>query len=58
MVAIDYYLNETTRFANLILPPTTPLEDDHYGIIENTMGVRNAAHYVPALFPQTRGRKK
>ncbi|MBF0352285.1 MAG: molybdopterin-dependent oxidoreductase, partial [SAR324 cluster bacterium] len=26
MVSIDFYLNETTRHANIILPPTSPLE--------------------------------
>jgi anaerobic selenocysteine-containing dehydrogenase len=30
MVSIDPYLNETTRHANVILPPTTQLERSHY----------------------------
>jgi anaerobic selenocysteine-containing dehydrogenase len=32
MVSIDIYLNETTRHAHLILPPTSPLERSHYDI--------------------------
>ncbi|WP_303757484.1 molybdopterin-dependent oxidoreductase, partial [Enterobacter hormaechei] len=30
MLSIDLYINETTRYADLILPPTAPLEHDHY----------------------------
>ena len=30
MVSIDPYLNETTRHAHVILPPTSPLERSHY----------------------------
>ena len=32
MVAIDPYLNETTRHADVILPPTSPLERSHYDV--------------------------
>ncbi|HVN41282.1 MAG TPA: molybdopterin-dependent oxidoreductase, partial [Steroidobacteraceae bacterium] len=32
MVAVDPYVNETTRHAHLILPPTSPLERSHYDI--------------------------
>ena len=32
MVAIDFYVNETTRHADVILPPTGPLERDHYDL--------------------------
>jgi anaerobic selenocysteine-containing dehydrogenase len=50
MVSIDFYLNETTRHAHLILPPTGPLERDHYDVIFHTLAVRNTAKYSPALF--------
>lgn len=50
MVAIDYYLNETTAHADIILPPKAPLEKDHYDLIFHTMAVRNTAKYSPALF--------
>src|SRR5262245_3589548 len=32
MVAIDPYVNETTRLAHVILPPTSPLERSHYDV--------------------------
>ena len=32
MVSVDPYLNETTRHAHLILPPTSPLEHGHYDV--------------------------
>ena len=50
MVSIDYYLNETTRHANIILPPTTALEHDHYDLVFNLLAVRNTAKYSPPLF--------
>jgi anaerobic selenocysteine-containing dehydrogenase len=50
MVSIDIYINETTRHADIILPPTTGLETDHYDMIFHVFGVRNTARYSPALF--------
>ncbi len=50
MVSIDLYLNETTRHAHLILPPTGPLEHDHYDLVFNALAVRNVSRYSPALF--------
>ncbi len=50
MVAIDFYLNETTRHAHLILPPTSPLERDHYDLVFHALAVRNTAKYSPALY--------
>jgi len=50
MVSVDLYLNETTRHAQLILPPTGPLEHDHYDLVFNLLAVRNVAKYSPALF--------
>jgi anaerobic selenocysteine-containing dehydrogenase len=55
MVSVDFYLNETTRHAHLILPPTSPLEHDHYDLAFYTLAVRNAARYSPAVFPAPRG---
>ncbi len=49
-VAIDFYLNETTRHAHLILPPTFALERDHYDLVFHTLAVRNTAKYSPAVF--------
>jgi anaerobic selenocysteine-containing dehydrogenase len=53
MVAIDIYLNETTRHANIILPPTTGLETEHYDIAFHALAVRNSAKYSPALYEPT-----
>ncbi|MCA6062941.1 molybdopterin oxidoreductase family protein [Thalassolituus marinus] len=49
MVSLDYYVNETTRHANLILPPCGPLERDHYDLIFNVLAVRNVAKYSAPL---------
>jgi len=50
MVSIDPYLNETTRLAHVILPPTSPLERSHYDAALNAFAVRNIAKYSPPLF--------
>jgi len=49
MVSVDFYVNETTRHAHLILPPTSPLERDHYDLAFNVLAVRNTARYSPQL---------
>jgi anaerobic selenocysteine-containing dehydrogenase len=51
-VAIDFYLNETTRHAHLILPPTFALERDHYDLVFHTLAVRNTAKYSAPVFPR------
>jgi anaerobic selenocysteine-containing dehydrogenase len=43
MVAIDIYVNETTRHADLILPPASPLTQYHYDLIFNAFAVRRVA---------------
>jgi anaerobic selenocysteine-containing dehydrogenase len=50
MVSVDIYLNETTRHAHLILPPTDALEHDLYDVVFHVLAVRNTAKYSPALF--------
>ncbi len=55
MVAVDIYLNETTRHADIILPPTSGLEHDHYDFIFHIFAVRNTAKYSPALFDKPEG---
>lgn len=51
MVSLDFYINETTRHADLVLPPTGPLEHDHYDVVFHTLAIRNTAKYSRALFP-------
>ena len=50
MVAIDIYLNETTRHADVILPPTSALERDQYDLVFHGFAVRNTARFTPAVF--------
>ncbi len=53
--AIDIYVNETTRHADVILPPTTLLERDHYDLVFHTLAVRNTARFTPAVLPKDPG---
>ena len=55
MVSIDIYINETTRHADFILPPTTGLEADHYDLAFNALAVRNTAKFSPAVFSRDSG---
>lgn len=55
MVSIDFYLNETTRHAHVILPPTCAVEHDHYDLVFHHLAVRNTARYSPALLPKPPG---
>lgn len=57
MASIDIYINETTRHAHIILPPSSSLERTHYDLAFNLLAVRNTAKFSPALFqpdPETR----
>ncbi len=47
MVSIDFYVNETTRHADVILPPTFGLEHDHYDLAFFLVSVRNVAKFSP-----------
>ena len=55
MVSIDFYINETTRHADVILPPTCFVEHDHYDLIFMHFAVRNVARYSPAILPKPDG---
>lgn len=50
MISLDPWINETTRHASVILPPTSPLEHDHYDIAFHVNAMRNTARYSPAVF--------
>jgi anaerobic selenocysteine-containing dehydrogenase len=52
MAAVDIYVNETTRHADVILPPTTTLERDHYDLAFHLLAVRNTARFTPAVLPK------
>lgn len=50
MVALDFYVNETTACADYILPSTTQLEHSNYDFMFTTTCVRNFARYSPQVF--------
>ena len=52
MVSVDIYLNETTRHADLILPPASSLHHDHYDLLFNAFAVRNVARFNAAIWPR------
>lgn len=55
MVALDPYINETTRHARIILPPTSPLEHDHYDLAFHVNAIRNTARYNAPIFDKPEG---
>ncbi|MES2819906.1 MAG: molybdopterin oxidoreductase family protein [Pseudomonadota bacterium] len=55
MLSIDFYINETTRYADLILPPTAPLEHDHYDTTFNLFAVRNVTRFNEAVLSKPEG---
>lgn len=56
-VSIDFYLNETSRHAHVILPPTDPLIRDHYDIALQHVSTRNVAKYSPPLVEREPGQR-
>ncbi|ABG40754.1 Formate dehydrogenase [Paraglaciecola sp. T6c] len=52
VAAVDFYITETSRHADIILPPVTALERDHYDVVFHNFAVRNSAKFSPALFSQ------
>jgi anaerobic selenocysteine-containing dehydrogenase len=51
MLSIDPYLNETTRHADVILPPPPPSRAAHFDFALNNLAVRNNARYSPPALP-------
>ena len=57
MIAVDLWLNETTRHADVILPGLSPLEQPHHdGLILN-FAVNSVANYSPPVFPPDEPRR-
>jgi anaerobic selenocysteine-containing dehydrogenase len=50
-VSIDFFINETSRHADIILPPVSPVQRSHYDLALYLTAVRNVAKYSPAPFP-------
>ncbi|WP_298735027.1 molybdopterin oxidoreductase family protein [uncultured Psychrobacter sp.] len=57
MVCFDYYVTETSRHANIILPPVSALERDHYDVTFNGFATHNVAKYSPVLFTKPKDAK-
>ncbi|MDE3206686.1 MAG: molybdopterin-dependent oxidoreductase [Acidobacteriota bacterium] len=51
MVAVDPYLNDTTRHADVILPPADHARVAHYDVWFSTWAVRNVARASPPVLP-------
>ncbi|GAA2998370.1 molybdopterin-dependent oxidoreductase [Streptosporangium longisporum] len=56
MVCVDPYLNETTRHANVILPPPRTTQSPHYDLTLLSFAVRNYARFSPPVLPLEPGR--
>ncbi|ATD70527.1 MULTISPECIES: molybdopterin-dependent oxidoreductase [Gordonia] len=56
VVCVDPYLNETTRHADIILPPPRPSQTPHFDAILNNLAVRATARYSPPVLPLPDGR--
>jgi len=51
VVAIDIYLNETTRHADVVLPAPSALQKSHYDVALLQLAIRNVANYSPPVLP-------
>jgi anaerobic selenocysteine-containing dehydrogenase len=49
-LALDIYVNETTRHADVILPGPEPLDKSHYDVALYQLAARNVANYSPPVF--------
>jgi anaerobic selenocysteine-containing dehydrogenase len=50
-VALDLYVNESTRHADVILPAPSPLQREHYDLALYQLAIRNVANYSPPVLP-------
>jgi anaerobic selenocysteine-containing dehydrogenase len=51
VVSVDAYLNETTRFAHVVLPAASPLTRSHYDVALASFAVRTVARWSPPSLP-------
>jgi anaerobic selenocysteine-containing dehydrogenase len=51
MVAVDPYVNETSRHADVILPPPSALARGHYDLAFYGVSCHNVANYSPPVLP-------
>ncbi|MFJ6515275.1 molybdopterin-dependent oxidoreductase [Streptomyces sp. NPDC091406] len=56
MVSVDPYLNETSRHADVVLPPPPPSQSAHFDFAFNSFAVHNQVRYTRAAVPLEGGR--
>ncbi|MBV8929615.1 MAG: molybdopterin-dependent oxidoreductase, partial [Mycobacteriaceae bacterium] len=56
MVSVDPYVNETTRHADVILPPPPPSQAAHFDFALANVVTRDNARYSPPVLPLADGR--
>jgi anaerobic selenocysteine-containing dehydrogenase len=57
IVAIDLYVNETTRHAAVILPPAWTLAEDHVDLLMPHFAVRNVARWCEPVVERAAGER-
>ncbi|MET9928107.1 MULTISPECIES: molybdopterin-dependent oxidoreductase [unclassified Streptomyces] len=57
MVSVDPYLNETSRHADVVLPPPPPSQSAHFDFAFNSFAVHNQVRYTRAPVPLEGGRR-
>lgn len=57
MVSVDYYINESTRHADVILPPASPLCHSHYDFFFHGLAIRNFASFSEPVFEKKENEK-
>lgn len=50
MIAVDMWINETTRHADVILPAPSPLEQPHHDDLILNFAINSIANYSPPVF--------
>ncbi len=55
MVSVDFYINETTRHADLILPPCWTLAEDHSEPLAPSVALRTVARWCPPVVQRQAG---
>jgi anaerobic selenocysteine-containing dehydrogenase len=54
---VDPYVNATTRYADVLLPPPPHTEQAHYDLAFYQFAVRNVARFSPPVLPLADGRR-
>jgi anaerobic selenocysteine-containing dehydrogenase len=54
-VSIDFYINETSRLADIVLPPAHILETGNYALLLFGLTVRNVVKYSPPVLERPSG---